>query len=146
MGSDEVSCDHNSNAPLSSLNNKEENSYWKYFLTSEERNNFLKHVDSCNNKKKNNSLIGNKNVITSIIQDKLINIGLLNIIETKIKLPNKIRSLLLLHSKKNNNSSSLLGINNMVDDNSSIATNMNAYDDIMYDDIHHYDHYIDNND
>merc|ERR1711862_897953 len=152
IDSNEVSCDHNSNAPLSYLNDKgennegEENSYWKYFLTSEERNNFLKYVDSCNNKKKNNSLIGNKNVITSIIQDKLINIGLLNIIETKIKLPNKTRSLLLLHGKKNNNSSSLLGINNMVDDNSSIATNMNAYDDIMYDDIHHYDHYIDNND
>merc|ERR1711862_450870 len=112
-----VSCDHNSNAPLSYLNDKgennegEEKSYWKYFLTSEERNNFLKYVDSCNNKKKNNSLMGNKNVITSIIQDKLINIGLLNIIETKIKLPNKIGSLLLLQSKKNNNSSSLLGIN-----------------------------------
>merc|ERR1711862_359959 len=55
IDSDEVSCDHNSNAPLSSLNNKgennegEEKSYWKYFLTSEERNNFLKYVDSCNN-------------------------------------------------------------------------------------------------
>ena len=114
---------------------KEENkerSIWEYFITKEERDEFLRII------KNNYNYNGD---VTSYIKDKLVSIGLLNVVETSTELPHNLKTLLMNSSNNNHN------INNsqsggtsahaaliMNDDDRSIATNMNAYEDILCDD------------
>ena len=93
---------------------------WEYFISKEERNDFIKTI------KNNRDYNGD---VALYIRDKLVSIGLLQIVEISLPLPNNLQ-ILLANSNANNGTTQHSAI---LDDSQSIATNMNAYEDILYD-------------